>query len=353
MAQGELRGQRSDRLRGDRHRGGTYARNAGLDRERLIESPGLEHALLDENAAEMPRTVRTLNLERALQSGCVDQPRIQQDSSQTRSRLRPRRALLYPAAQRIAVGLLREFIHGAMVRAGAARSNRTAAAPGIRADPAAVTDENRPPIQRYGTGSGFQRMRDRGFAVSRCERTRNPASGGDPDGRPPICIANRLVTECPLSGCRDVVGIACGGSGRLEVPIKRTECGRMPRGQQETGEAGPSAAEAGDLALMSRALDAGSGIPGGTGTALQLASVLQTSLDVDKLIEIFSRHIQHLVPHGSIGFENRVLQISVTQGTAEKHVRSYQLVVAAQTLGVLTVTRRTRFTAAEGSCWSI
>ena len=122
----------------------------------------------------------------------------------------------------------------------------------------------------------------------------------------------------------------------------------MPRGQQETGEAGPSAAEAGDLALMSRALDAGSGIPGGTGTALQLASVLQTSLDVDKLIEIFSRHIQHLVPHGSIGFENRVLQISVTQGTAEKHVRSYQLVVAAQTLGVLTVTRRTRFTAAEG-----
>ncbi|MDX9741480.1 MAG: GGDEF domain-containing protein [Gammaproteobacteria bacterium] len=121
----------------------------------------------------------------------------------------------------------------------------------------------------------------------------------------------------------------------------------MPRGQ-DIKEAGAFSAEAGDLALMYRTIDSGSCIPGGTSTALQLASVLQTSLDVDRLIEIFSRHIQHLVPHGSMSFENRALQLSVSKGTPEKYSRSYQLVVTAQTLGILTVTRRTRLTAAEG-----
>lgn len=120
----------------------------------------------------------------------------------------------------------------------------------------------------------------------------------------------------------------------------------MPGGQG-TGEAGVSY-ETGDLALMSRAIEAQSGIPGGSSTALQLASVLQTTLDMEKLIEVFSRHIQHLIPHSGLSFENRALQISITQGTIEKQSRTYQLVVAAQTLGQLLVTRKTRFTDAEG-----
>lgn len=121
----------------------------------------------------------------------------------------------------------------------------------------------------------------------------------------------------------------------------------MPRGQ-DTSEAGPaSSTEAADLSPIYRAIDSSSDIPGGTGTALQIASVLQTTLDTDRLIELFSRHIQHLVPHDGIAFENRTLQLSVSHGSQQKHARSYQLVVSAQTLGVLTVTRRTRFSADE------
>ena len=118
----------------------------------------------------------------------------------------------------------------------------------------------------------------------------------------------------------------------------------MPRGQ-DTTEAGAISPEAGDPSLLHRTIDSGSSLPGGAATALQLTSVLQTSLDVDRLIEIFSRHIQHLMPHASMSFENRALQLSVSHGIPGKHSRAYQLVVAAQTLGILTVTRRTRFTA--------
>lgn len=122
----------------------------------------------------------------------------------------------------------------------------------------------------------------------------------------------------------------------------------MPRGQDTTEAGAAFSAEAGDLSLLYRTIDSSSGIPGGTSTALQLASVLQTTLDVDRLIELFSRHIQHLVPHDGMSFENRAQQLSISHGSQEKHARAYQLVVAAQTLGILTVTRRTRFTSAEG-----
>ena len=120
----------------------------------------------------------------------------------------------------------------------------------------------------------------------------------------------------------------------------------LPTGQ-ETRETS-AAYEAGDLVSMSPAIEAQKAIPGGSSAALQLTSVLQTTLDLDKLIEVFSRHIQHLVPHSGLSFENKSLQISVSCGTREKSNRSYQLVVAAQTLGQLVVTRKSRFTDAEG-----
>jgi diguanylate cyclase (GGDEF)-like protein len=102
--------------------------------------------------------------------------------------------------------------------------------------------------------------------------------------------------------------------------------------------------DVGNLALMSHALESQGGIPGGSAKALQIASVLQTTLDIDQLIVVFSRLIQGLVPHSSITFENKSIGLSVTTGKQEKSTCSYQLVVAAQTLGQLTVTRRKKFT---------
>ncbi len=101
--------------------------------------------------------------------------------------------------------------------------------------------------------------------------------------------------------------------------------------------------DVGNLALMSHALESQGGIPGGSDKALQIASVLQTTLDVEQLVTVFSRQIQSLVPHSSLTFENKSIDLSVTAGKPEKSACRYQLVVAAQTLGQLSVTRRKKF----------
>ncbi len=115
----------------------------------------------------------------------------------------------------------------------------------------------------------------------------------------------------------------------------------MPIGQgsQTVNEAW----DVGNLSLMSNALVS----RGGPDKVLEIASVLQTTLDVDQLIAVFSRQIQALVPHSSIRYENKAIDLAVMAGRPEKSSCTYQLVVAAQTLGQVTVTRRKKFTEDE------
>lgn len=117
--------------------------------------------------------------------------------------------------------------------------------------------------------------------------------------------------------------------------------------QQKKNESSEAVYELGNLALMSSAIETGAGLPEGTSKALQIAGMLQTTLEIDQLIEVFSQQIQALVPHNSVSYEYRPLQISAVRGKAEKHSCSYQLVVAAQSLGQLVLTRRKKFTANE------
>ncbi len=105
--------------------------------------------------------------------------------------------------------------------------------------------------------------------------------------------------------------------------------------------------ELGNLALMSSAIETDTGLPEGTSKALQIAGMLQTTLELDKLVGVFSGQIHNLVPHDSITYEYKPLQITISNGKPEKHSCSYQLVVAAQTLGQLVFTRRKKFTANE------
>ena len=106
--------------------------------------------------------------------------------------------------------------------------------------------------------------------------------------------------------------------------------------------------EAGNLALLSNAIESMEAEAGKAGhKALQIASALQTTLEIDKLIEVFDKEIQALIPHDSISFENKQQNIQVCLGKAEKHCCSYQLVVTAQTLGQLTFTRRKKFSEEE------
>ena len=104
--------------------------------------------------------------------------------------------------------------------------------------------------------------------------------------------------------------------------------------------------ELGNLALMSNFIEAESGQKG-PNKALQIANVLQTTLDINKLIDIYSREIGTLVPHDSITFDNRHHDIKVVYGEPGKHSCSYQLVVAAQSLGQLSLTRKKKFTSNE------
>jgi len=113
----------------------------------------------------------------------------------------------------------------------------------------------------------------------------------------------------------------------------------MPSQQFNNNQTAP---EAGNLALLSNMIESEAGQEGHQ-KALKIASVLQTTLEIDKLIEVFSNEIQGLIPHNSISFSHKSQNIHVAKGTEKKHACSYQLVVAAQTIGQLTFTRTKKF----------
>lgn len=118
----------------------------------------------------------------------------------------------------------------------------------------------------------------------------------------------------------------------------------MPQSKQKENE---PVYELGNLALMSSAIETEAGREQGSTKALQIASVLQTTLEIDKLIKVFSREINSLIPHESVTFENKPLGTSITYGSPAKHSCSYQLVVAAQSLGQLVLTRKKKFNGNE------
>lgn len=118
----------------------------------------------------------------------------------------------------------------------------------------------------------------------------------------------------------------------------------MPQSKQKENE---PVYQLGNLALMSSAIETEAGQEQGSTKALQIAGVLQTTLEIDKLVKVFSREINSLIPHNSISFENKPLGMSITYGEPAKHSCSYQLVVAAQSLGQLILTRKKKFTANE------
>jgi len=100
--------------------------------------------------------------------------------------------------------------------------------------------------------------------------------------------------------------------------------------------------EFGNLTLMSDALETESG-QGGLNRALQIVSVLQTTLDYEALIEIFSQEISVMVPHQSVLYEHQTQDIKIEVGSPAKHSCTYQLSAAGQSLGQLTITRSTVF----------
>lgn len=101
-----------------------------------------------------------------------------------------------------------------------------------------------------------------------------------------------------------------------------------------------------DLALMSSYIEAEAGREG-LNKALGIVSILQTTLDLNNLINTFSMEINSLVPHNSIAFVNESQHINIKFGESARHSCSYQLVTSEQSLGQLTITRNKKFSSGE------
>ncbi|VAW87300.1 diguanylate cyclase (GGDEF domain) [hydrothermal vent metagenome] len=81
--------------------------------------------------------------------------------------------------------------------------------------------------------------------------------------------------------------------------------------------------------------------------ALRITSVLQTTLDIKKIIEIFIFEASRWVPIDGAKFKYEEQQLSFDIGSEYKNSLTYHLTIPKQSLGEITFMRRKRFTAAE------
>lgn len=74
-----------------------------------------------------------------------------------------------------------------------------------------------------------------------------------------------------------------------------------------------------------------------------ISSALQTSLEFNDLISIFSNKIQSIVPHNSVEYHNVEFEQSFKRGAEGRHSCNYALQIEEQKLGELKLTRSQRF----------
>ncbi len=78
-----------------------------------------------------------------------------------------------------------------------------------------------------------------------------------------------------------------------------------------------------------------------------LSSALQTTLEFNELIAIFSGKIESMIPHSAYAYANVEFGLEIKSGVFTKHSCSYALKVEEQGLGELTLMRNHRFNDAE------
>ncbi|MBN2702157.1 MAG: GGDEF domain-containing protein [Methylothermaceae bacterium] len=80
---------------------------------------------------------------------------------------------------------------------------------------------------------------------------------------------------------------------------------------------------------------------------MELLTVLQTTLVLDQLLQLFSREIQQWVPHDGFKYRHETIGLAVQGGGQAHHRCHYTLTMEEQNLGELTLQRRKRFSEAE------
>ena len=82
-------------------------------------------------------------------------------------------------------------------------------------------------------------------------------------------------------------------------------------------------------------------------THYDISSALQTTLEFDELIHIFSNKIQNLIPHSGFIYSNEEFDLEIKNGIVTRSSCSYAMKVEEQQLGELKLMRRQKFSEQE------
>lgn len=80
-----------------------------------------------------------------------------------------------------------------------------------------------------------------------------------------------------------------------------------------------------------------------TARALELATTLQTTLELDQLIKLFASEARKQIAYDSLLYRNRELELELPVGEAGRHRCTYQLSIAGHGLGELEFSRGRKF----------
>lgn len=87
--------------------------------------------------------------------------------------------------------------------------------------------------------------------------------------------------------------------------------------------------------------------PSGDRSYHEMVLALQTTLDIDQLLNLFSTHLKTVVPHAGSSFCNERLGIELSLGEHGRHVCAYNLELENESLGEWRMSRNRRFTEPE------
>jgi len=107
--------------------------------------------------------------------------------------------------------------------------------------------------------------------------------------------------------------------------------------------------ESGNLAVVTNRRTISQYVPS-EAVLFDLILGLQTSLEVDTVLDIFDRHLQVYIPHTEFGFSNDRLGISRDNDRRGKHNCRYTLMLEDNELGEYWISRDQRFSAMDLEC---
>lgn len=81
--------------------------------------------------------------------------------------------------------------------------------------------------------------------------------------------------------------------------------------------------------------------------ALQIASLLQTSLNVDEILSLFHKQVRDTVAHDNLSYIYEQQNINIVIGRRARHSCTYELTVNESRLGFLSLTRGQKFSDGE------